>query len=155
MIAYEVLDRIADSVNPTLGLLALSVPWLRAHRASWPKPWFRVAGAALCVGIAYLGAAFDRFTGAWPALSLDYSGHSAVCVALLVSLSHLSRRWTVASVMIGAAYAALMMYQHYHTLADIVTTAVPIGLASEMVWCLIAIVDTGNNTEHAWRRCRS
>jgi len=31
-------------------------------------------------------------------------------------------------------YAALMMYQQYHTFADIITTATPIGLASAAVW---------------------
>lgn len=134
MTSYEVLDHIADSVNPTLGLLAIAVPWLKVYRSLRPPPWVRVAGAVLCVGAAYLGQAIDRLTNAWPAFSLDYSGHSAVCVALLVSLGHLSRRWTVASIAIGAAYALLMMYQGYHTLADIVTTATPVGLASATVW---------------------
>lgn len=134
LFTYEVLDPIADSVNPTLGLLAIAVPWFRAYRSLRPPAWVRVAGAVLCVGVAYLGQAIDRLTGAWPAFSLDYSGHSAVCVALLVSLGHLSRRWTVVSIGIGVAYALLMMYQGYHTLADIVTTATPIGLASAAVW---------------------
>lgn len=65
MTTYEVLDQIADSVNPTLGLLALSTPWLRAYRASSPLPWIRVAAVLTCVGIAYLGQAFDTLTGAW------------------------------------------------------------------------------------------
>jgi hypothetical protein len=131
---YDVLDHIADSVNPTLALLALSLPWLRAYRSRALSPWTRVAAALLCVGVAYAGQALDRFTGAWPALSLDYSGHSAVCVALLVSLAHLSRRWIAGSVAIGTAYAALMIYQGYHTFADIVTTAIPVGLGSVAVW---------------------
>ena len=106
MTTYEVLDHIADSVNPILGLLALSAPWLKAYRASWPLPWIRVVAAMACVGIAHLGQAFDRFSGTWPAFSLDYSGHSAVCVALLVSLAHLGRRWAVASVLIGTPMQA-------------------------------------------------
>jgi hypothetical protein len=134
MTTYEFLDHIADSVNPTLGLLALAAPWLPKHRNLQPSPLARMAGAVLCVGIAHLGHIFDRFTGLWPAFGLDYSGHSAVCVALLVSLGHLGRRWRAASVCIGIGYAALMMYQGYHTLADIVTTATPIGLASMLVW---------------------
>lgn len=134
MTTYELLDLIADSVNPTLGVLALSLPWLPTYRARRPPPWIRVAGAVLCIAIAYAGHALDALTNAWPAMGLDYSGHSAVCVALLVSLGHLGRGWVVASVVIGVAYAALMMYQGYHTLADIVTTAVPVGLACELVW---------------------
>ncbi|HEY6645091.1 hypothetical protein [Povalibacter sp.] len=134
MTTYELLDCIADSVNPTLGLLALSVPWLRDYRIQRPSSGTRIAGAVMCVGIAYVGQAIDRFTGIWPALGLDYSAHSAVCVALLVSLGHLSGRWRLASVGVGAAYAAVMMYQGYHTFADIVTTAMPIGLACMVVW---------------------
>lgn len=137
MTSYEFLDYIADSVNPTLGLLAMSLPWLRIYRTRQPSPWIRIAGALLCIGCAYVGQAFDSWTGAWPEHALDYSGHSAICVALLVSLGHLERRWAIASVCIGISYAGLMMYQRYHTLADIVTTAVPIGLASEAVWRFI------------------
>ena len=134
MTTYELLDRIADSVNPTLALLALSVPWLRRYRLEPPSSGARIAGAMTCVGIAYVGQAIDRITGIWPTLGLDYSGHSAVCVALLVSLAHLGGGWGRASIGIGAAYAALMMYQRYHTFADIVTTGVPIGLACMAVW---------------------
>ena len=131
---YDVLDRVADSVNPTLALLALSLPWLRAYRSRSPSPWLRVSATLLCVGVAYAGHAFDTLTGTWPAYSLDYSGHTAVCVALLASLGHLGRPWMLASIAIGSAYAALMMYQGYHTLADILTTAIPIGLVCVAVW---------------------
>lgn len=137
MTSYELLDHVADSVNPTLGLLSLSLPWLRVYRTRPPSPWMRILGTLLCVGIAYVGQAFDSLTGAWPSMSLDYSGHSAVCTALLVSLAHLSRRWLAASIVIGISYAALMMYQQYHTLADIVTTAVPVGLACVVLWRFI------------------
>lgn len=137
LITYESLDRIADSVNPTLCLLALLLPSLPPYRSPVLAPWIRIAGAILCVGVAYAGQAFDRLTDAWSSLLLDYSGHSAVCVALLVSLAQLSRRWLVASVGIGAAYAGLMIYQAYHTLADIVTTSIPIGLACILVWQVI------------------
>lgn len=137
MTTYELLDHIADSVNPTLALLAISMPWLPMYRASELPPWMRIAGAVSCVAIAYAGQAFDSLTGAWPSVSLDYSGHSAVCVALLVSLAQLSRRWMISTIAIGIAYAALMMYQRYHTFGDIVTTATPVGLASVVVWRLI------------------
>lgn len=137
MTTYELLDHIADCVNPTLGLLAISTPWLSMYRAPGLPPWMRVVGAISCVAIAYAGQAFDSLTAAWPSVSLDYSGHSAVCVALLVSLAQLSRRWVIAGTLIGLAYAALMMYQRYHTFADIVTTAIPVGLASALLWRLI------------------
>jgi hypothetical protein len=145
MTTYELLDCIADSVNPTLGLLALSVPWLRAHRVRRPSAPARIAGTLACVGIAYAGQLIDRVTEAWSVIGLDYSTHSAVCVALLCSLAHLSGRWRIATIAIGTAYAAVMMFQGYHTLADIVSTAMPIGLACRAVWrrCFDFRVDPG------------
>jgi hypothetical protein len=134
---YELLDHIADSVNPTLAVVALVSPWLPMFRAKPPAPWLRVTSAVLGVGVAYAGQALDRLTGAWPAMSLDYSGHSAICIALLVPIAHLNRRWCIAALGIGVAYGALMVYQGYHTVSDIVTTAAPVGLACEAIWRLL------------------
>jgi hypothetical protein len=134
---YEKLDRIADLVTPALALAALILPWQPIYSRS-VAAWRRIACAILSVAVAYAGMYLDKFTGAWPAMSLDYSTHSAVCVALLAPLATLSRRWTVAAVLIGFAYAALMIYQRYHTSADILSTAVPIGLASWGIWRLLS-----------------
>lgn len=139
MTTYELLDHIADSVNPTLGLLALLLPWLKTYRSRGMSAWIRVAGALICVGVAYTGRAVDTLTGAWPAVGLDYSGHTAVCVALLMSLAQLSSSWLIASIGIGISYAALMMYQRYHTFADIVTTGIPVGLGCAVLWWAIHI----------------
>jgi CubicO group peptidase (beta-lactamase class C family) len=133
MMTYEQLDAIADSVIPTLGVLALLLPWLPMYRASFPA-WKRILCTLLGVAAAYAGMYLDKLTGAWPAMSLDYSTHSAVCVALLIALGHLSRRWLIGSVAIGVAYAALMLYQRYHTLVDILTTAIPIGVVVWLIW---------------------
>jgi hypothetical protein len=133
MTTYEKLDWIADSVIPTLSVLALILPWLPRYRAAIPG-WKRVLCTVLGVALAYAVMFLDMRTGAWAAISLDYSTHSATCVALLVSLSYLSRRWLVAAIAIGVAYAALMIYQHYHTIADILAAAAPIGLASWLIW---------------------
>ena len=137
MMTYERLDAVADSVVPTLAVLALLLPWLPLYRTRLAA-WKRILSTLLAVAAAYVGQAVDQLTGAWPALSLDYSTHSAVCVALLIPLGHLSRRWAVAAVVIGIAYAALMVYQGYHTVWDILTTAVPIGLAAEIIWRAVA-----------------
>ena len=137
MTTYEKIDWVADLVTPTLGVLALILPWLPMYSRS-VAAWRRVACALLSVAVAYAGMYLDKFTGAWSAMSLDYSTHSAVCVALLVPLATLSRRWTVAAVLIGVGYAAIMLYQRYHTIADILSTAIPIGLASWGIWRLLS-----------------
>src|SRR3569833_3144694 len=113
VMTYESLDRIADAVTPTLAVLALIAPWLPMYSAA-AAPWKRILATLLCVGAEYAGMALDQYTGAWPAMSLDYSTHSAVALALLFSLSQLSRRWLIAAIVVGVAYAALMLYQRYH-----------------------------------------
>lgn len=136
MTTYEKLDWIADSVIPVLAILAIIVPWLPRFNVE-VDAWKRIACAVLSVAVAYAGMFIDQLTGAWPALSLDYSTHSAVCVALLVPLGVLNRGWTIAAAVIGLVYAALMVYQRYHTIEDILSTAVPIGLASWGIWRLL------------------
>jgi hypothetical protein len=133
MTTYEQLDWIADSVTPTLAVLALIAPWLPMYSAA-AAPWKRVLATLICVAVAYAGMALDQLTGAWPAMSLDYSTHSAVALALLFSLAQLSRRWLIASIVIGVSYAVLMLYQRYHTVADILSTAIPAGLIYWAIW---------------------
>jgi len=121
-LSYETLDAIADSVNPTLGVIALAWPWLR-WREQWRIPAVNVIVTLLSVAIAYALSALDGATGWWPSWGLDFSTHTAVCVALVVSLCSIKRSWSGLWVGVFAAYAALMVYQRYHSVGDIVTTA--------------------------------
>lgn len=124
--SYETLDAIADSVNPTLGVIALIWPWLR-WRGQWRVAAVNVLVTFLSVGIAYALSALDAALGWWPSLGLDFSTHTAVCVALIVALCSIKPSWSGAWVAVFAAYGALMLYQRYHSIGDIVTTAVVVA----------------------------
>jgi hypothetical protein len=56
-------------------------------------------------------------------MGLDFSTHTAVAVALVVSLCAIKPSTWFGWVAVLFGYFALMLYQRYHTVADIVTTA--------------------------------
>ena len=124
--SWETLDAIADSVNPVLGIIALVWPWL-FWRGSWRRAALNVIATLISVGFAYVVASLDTRYGWWPSVGLDFSTHTAVAVALVASLWAIKPSLWFAWVVVLFGYAALMVYQGYHSLADIVTTAAVIA----------------------------
>jgi hypothetical protein len=122
MPSFETLDAIADSVNPLLGLLALTWPWLRWCR-QWRLAALHVVATLLSVAFAYGITALDRANGWWQSWGLDFSTHTAVCVALIVALCAINLSLAGWWIGLFSAYVALMLYQEYHSVADVVTTA--------------------------------
>lgn len=126
MPSFETLDAIADSVNPLLGLIALTWPWLR-WRGQWRLAALHVVATLLSVAFAYAITALDRMYGWWQSWGLDFSTHTAVCVALIVALCAINLSLAGWWVGVFGAYVALMLYQEYHSVADIVTAAVVVA----------------------------
>lgn len=123
---YQQLDAIADGVNPALAILTLILPFLVRPSSSHSRSLFFL-GTAISMGTMYFIGWLDKRLGIWPALELDYSSHTGFAVVLLVSLSTWNRRLIVPSALILFSYITLMLYQKYHSVADIATTAVVIG----------------------------
>ena len=124
--SYEQLDAIADAYIPLLGLLLLGF----IARQLINKQYNKVARFSLhtLISLTLVDAlmAFDNYFQLWPAVSLDYSTHTALALALIMLLSRATKiqvPWQVALVGSFLAYAILMLYQQYHTIADIVSTA--------------------------------
>ena len=132
MLSYESLDAIADSVNPTIGLVALLVPWLRRQ-----GPRYALAFNALtlvAVAMAYALQAIDAQIRLWPSLGLDYSTHTAVFVAIASSLWQHGRWLRIAAVALAVAYAALMLFQRYHSWLDIMSTTLVMLIPVFALW---------------------
>lgn len=123
---WQTLDAIADSVNPVLGIIALVWPWLR-WRGSWRQAASNVLVTLLSVAYAYAMSALDARFGWWPSIGLDFSTHTAIAIALVVSLCSIKPSTWVAWTAVLLGYFVLMVYQRYHTPADILTTAVVIA----------------------------
>lgn len=120
---YETLDAIADAYTPLLALI-----WLAC--ALWPLFWWRwrLSTRRMALGIAsvlpcYILMFAERALGLWPRLGLDYSTHSAVAIAFVAILCTLLPRLRLVWLASLFAYFALMRYQGYHTVADILSTS--------------------------------
>ena len=127
LLTYDTLDAIADTYVPTLVVLAI----LRSVPASGDSRMLRfalristvTALAALTYGLMYADAKLEL----WSRLSLDYSTHTALSLSLVIWIV---ARWPIARVLwwsSWALYLALMVYQRYHTVTDIVTTIIVIA----------------------------
>jgi hypothetical protein len=137
MTTYEIFDHIADSVNPVLGLIALSWAWIARGRGSLGvgvrAGVLGNVATLVSVAIVYLVGALEKGAGLWAAMGLDYSTHTAVCVAIIVSLWWIDRRAGILATALGVLYAGLMLYQKYHSVGDIAATAVVIAGSSFLV----------------------
>jgi hypothetical protein len=129
MLSHQTLKIVADSVNPTLGVLALALPFAK-WRGQWRPSAKHIAITVLTVALTYSLRAALGLEAVWAHWGMDFSTHGAICIVLGVALASLSwrRSWTWGAVFVG--YDSLMVYQAYHTWADIgTTTAVMLPLA--------------------------
>lgn len=133
MLDYHTLDFIADSYTPLL-LLSLITIILTTFTATSTTAhrWRRLGGDVLllCYGVVVTyGLMFaDKAWALWPTIDLDYSTHTAAAL-ILVLLVHRGAaviRWP--SSLLFLSYAGLMVYQKYHTMNDILSTAIVVVL---------------------------
>jgi hypothetical protein len=132
---YETLDSFADAYVPLIAVASA----LHLVQSAIARRWRLVrrqgvlllAGLAVAYGLMFLDAALSI----WPTFGLDYSTHTAVALVLVIFLCSLSVKlipvWG-ASLML---YLALMLYQEYHTLADILTTILVVDLLYWPIAC--------------------
>ncbi len=128
------LDLIADAVNPVLALLALVFPWLdREAIRRCGSRWSFWTRTLLSLAVVYAIMFADERFRLWSGLGLDYSTHTAFAVVIITSMSAMNRRWLFVLVPVLVAYAALMIYLGYHSLLDILTTALVIASATWLI----------------------
>ncbi len=121
---YETLDTIADAYIPVLALYSVFVIAISAMRSRWRTAALRLLTILIFAAVAYGFMFIDSWLGLWPAFGLDYSTHTAVSLVLVIFLSVTNKKLAVFWLVSFIAYVLLMLYQRYHTLADIVSTAV-------------------------------
>lgn len=118
---YEQWDAIADSYNPALFAFYIvwSIIYFRSGDRAAPLKGF--IGIVIC----YLIMFADNVLEIWKSFSLDYSTHSAVAFALVYFHIHKRKPQSPAAIAFLvslALYIALMLYQRYHSLPDILST---------------------------------
>jgi len=124
---YEQWDAVADSYIPILFLISLVVVAVLARQRGRAtlKRYLLYFGLSLttCYGLMFI----DKSLGIWPRVGLDYSTHTALALVFAVFICKEREVWSGLAVSASfVAYAALMVYQHYHSIADIATTAVAV-----------------------------
>ncbi len=76
---------------------------------------------------AYAIMFIDQHFSLWPNFDLDYSTHSAVSLVLIITLSVMMASWRGVWLLSLGCYFLLMLYQQYHSVADIVSTVMIVG----------------------------
>ena len=131
MPSYETLDIIADSYIPGLLLLAIYLllkPLFkdRNYRVFFRRVLQLLSWVVITYGLRFL----DNYYQLFPSVDLDYSTHTAaaslLCLFIVINLpkNPLATKLILAIGLSLFSYFGLMLYQQYHTLADIVSTLI-------------------------------
>lgn len=128
--SYDTLDTIADAYIPLLLILFLMGLGVRLYRC-WPnyrETVLHFVFLLLLLILSYGLMFIDTALGLWPTFGSDYSTHTAVSLSLALTLCVFTprqKKWITGSMFV---YAVLMVYQQYHSVLDIVSTATAISL---------------------------
>ena len=127
---FETLDAIADAYIPLLAIiffigLTVSTVMVPKDRQFLRRVFVFFASM---LGIAYGFMFLDNALHLWPYVNLDYSTHTAVSLTLVISICLLAGRFWKLIISSFIFYVLLMLYQKYHTLLDIFSTALPMAL---------------------------
>lgn len=133
MLTYDQLDVIADAYIPILIITCMLVLAVGVFKFGFLQKLAEVSSVIVAVCIVYIGMYFDNTFNIWPAFHLDYSTHTALALVFVVYLSSKSKTFFVWSALSFIVYVLLMLYQNYHTVADIASTTV---VLLPMFWLL-------------------
>jgi len=145
MLSYEQWDMIADAYVPLLGVLCIVV-LVRRLWIQRLESCRRGLYLIVLVGIVYGVMFADKWGSLWGKLSLDYSTHTALAMALVVFLFPRHRLVRISLVSSFFAYLGLMLYQEYHSMADIVSTIAVISIPMFLVNFYL-LKASGNNKQ--------
>ncbi|MBE9031248.1 hypothetical protein IQ266_16055 [filamentous cyanobacterium LEGE 11480] len=127
MLNYATLDAIADAYIPLLAVLVIVLIARAGLMRRGPLRWLYVSVLICGLIVAYSLGYIDATVGLWSSFSLDYSTHTAVALVLVILLNIVVKRyWPICSISLFC-YFGLMLYQSYHSVADIVTTVIAVS----------------------------
>ena len=140
---YECWDQIADGINPALALIAIGALAFSGGAKEYGRALWAMV---LVIGLmfVYLMQWVDRAVSIWAQWGGDYSTHTAFAVAVVGALSALGRRWAIVFGSVFVLYVLLMLYQRYHSIADIVSSG---GLLAIVVFGLDRLAKRLRNHE--------
>jgi len=128
------LPFICDLYNPILLVGALAFCATRL----WKKQFTRASLFFISAFIAYGLMFLDNATKIWPRFGLDYSTHTATALVLCLYIGMNVQQklwWGILGISL-VSYGELMVILHYHSWADILTTAIPVGGIMALIYQL-------------------
>jgi hypothetical protein len=132
MLSHQILKVVADSVNPSLGILVVALPFVK-WRGRRRSVLMHISTTIATVLLVYLLRAVFGLEEVWAHKGLDFSTHTAICIVLVVGLSSIDWKTAWLWIAIFLSYAELMVYQAYHSWSDIWTTGVVVFIFSACV----------------------
>lgn len=124
MFTYAQLDVLADGYIPLLVVVSICLLVVGLFNVDRKTPYRELIFIFLSIITVYVLMFLDQLLGVWPRFGLDYSTHTALSLVFVVYLAAQSKALLFVAEFSFVGYALLMIYQEYHTLADIISTAV-------------------------------
>lgn len=133
---YATLDGIADSYIPLLACFSLAAMiFISSDTQSRVRSvFFRAVLVSILLAVAYGLMLLDTIYFLWPGVGLDYSTHTAVSLVLILFLVLLTPRLLPLWLSSLISYYSLMIYQKYHSLSDIISTALAIAVVLSILF---------------------
>ncbi len=131
---WHTLDRIADAVNPLMGVAIGVLALVLGTRHGW-RAALRPACALLGGLVVVYG--FKAIDDAWLVMARfgsDYSAHAAVHLAAWVALFCVWPRGWLVALLVCLAYFTLMLWQGYHTPGHLLLTSLVVAPGLWVVW---------------------
>ena len=120
---YQQLDAIADSYIPLLGILTLVWLLRKASRLGVKSAFIEAVTTSLGAIYIYALMFLDAYFAAYASIGLDYSTHTALALVFVTTLALIGKEVRRITVISMICYCLLMLYQGYHTLADMALTS--------------------------------
>ncbi|KJF91914.1 hypothetical protein CTM94_01845 [Photobacterium leiognathi] len=121
---YQQWALIADIYTPVIALVCF-ISILRVMlKGSMQQGLMRLVLVILSTIFIYTMMFIDNILHIWPAFGLDYSTHTAIALVFVAYFIVYKSRLMHLIVISMFSYALIMVHQHYHTVADILTTTV-------------------------------
>jgi len=127
MTLYEKLDIIADSYNPALLVISILIIFSNLKSKGKTFAFYKLGLLVSLITLVYIFQIIDNHFNIWVAFGLDYSTHTAFAAAIIFFILFDSIKIKTPIIISFVCYLALMLYQEYHTVADILTTIAAIS----------------------------
>ncbi|KJF98789.1 hypothetical protein [Photobacterium leiognathi] len=121
---YQQWALIADVYTPMIALACLITILRVMMKGNVQQGLIRLGLVASSTLFIYGVIFLDNALHIWPTFGLDYSTHTAIALVFVAYFIVYKSRLMHLIVISMFSYALIMVHQHYHTVADILTTTV-------------------------------